>query len=41
VVVGNFLPQKPVKAGVEVLFILYYGESWLWTKAALAFEPFG
>jgi hypothetical protein len=29
------------KAGVEVLFILYYGKSWLLTKAALAFELFG
>jgi hypothetical protein len=39
--VGNFLPQKPLKAGGEVLLHLYYGESCFWEKASRAFKPFG
>jgi hypothetical protein len=39
--VGNFLPQKPLKAGGEVLLHLYYGESCFWAKAPRVFKPFG
>jgi hypothetical protein len=39
--VGNFLPQKPLKAGREVLLHLYYGETCFWAKAPGAFKPFG
>jgi hypothetical protein len=39
--VGNFLPQKLLKAGGEVILHLYCSESYFWTKAPRAFEPFG
>jgi hypothetical protein len=39
--VGNFLPQKSQKAGLEVLLHLYCSESCFWAKAPRAFEPFG
>jgi hypothetical protein len=39
--VGNFLPQKPLKVGGEVLLHLYYDESCFWAKASRAIKPFG
>jgi hypothetical protein len=38
---GNFLPQKPLKAGGEVILYLYYGERCFWVKAPRAFKLFG
>jgi hypothetical protein len=38
---GNFLPQKPLKAGGGVLLHLYNGESCFWPIALRAFKPFG
>jgi hypothetical protein len=38
---GNFLPQKPLKAGADVLLHLYCSESYFWAKSSRAFEPFG
>jgi hypothetical protein len=34
-----FLPQKQVKAGVNMVLDLYYGERCFWTKAVVAFGP--
>jgi hypothetical protein len=39
--VGNFLPQKLLKAGGEVLLHLYYNEIYFWKKALRSFELFG
>jgi hypothetical protein len=38
--VDNFLPQKPLKAGEEMLLHLYCSESCFWAKALRAFELF-
>jgi hypothetical protein len=38
--VGNFLPQKPLKAVVEMFLHLYRNENRFWAKAPRTFEPF-
>jgi hypothetical protein len=38
--VGNFLLQKPLKEGGDVLLHLYCSESCFWAKAPIAFELF-
>jgi hypothetical protein len=37
--VGKFLPQKPLKAGGEVLLHLYYDKSCFWAKASRRLSP--